>query len=212
MKEAHTQAAPPSPGTTLPVVESFYSIQGEGMNTGKAAWFIRLGGCDVRCPWCDSKNSWDTGHHPHKSISEIIAPIAASPAANVVITGGEPLMHDLSILCSALKSAGYNIFLETSGTHPLSGAFDWICVSPKKHFPPLKEVIKKADELKVVISSADSTAWAEEMRKSVKSSCALLLQPEWDRRESTLPIIIEYVKAHPEWRVSQQTHKYMNIP
>lgn len=211
MPDAHTHDFRPV-GTALPVAESFYTIQGEGANTGKAAWFIRLGGCDVRCPWCDSKSSWNIEAHPLMTIPEIIAPIAASPARNVVVTGGEPLMHDLSPLCAALKDQGYNIFLETSGTHPLSGCFDWICVSPKKHFPPLKEVLAKANELKAVVNGADSPGWAEQYCRYVSSDCALLLQPEWNSRETALPVIIEYVKAHPRWRVSLQTHKYMNIP
>ena len=149
MTDAHTHASIGT-GTVLPVVESFYTVQGEGVNTGKAAWFIRLGGCDVRCPWCDSRNSWDAASFPLTDIEDIVRPITGSPAVNVVITGGEPLMHDLDPLCGRLKEKGYNIFLETSGTHPLSGVFDWICVSPKKHRPPLQEVLEKADELKAV--------------------------------------------------------------
>lgn len=202
----------PRGGAALPVAESFYSIQGEGFNTGKAAWFIRLGGCDVHCPWCDSRITWKADAHPELSIPEILEPIAASPAANIVVTGGEPLMHDLSILCRELKDRGYNIFLETSGTHPLSGEFDWICVSPKKHMPPLKNVLAEADELKVVISGPDSLEWAEQVSRDVAEDCVLLLQPEWSVRDTALPIIIDYVKARPRWRVSLQTHKFMNIP
>lgn len=202
----------PHAGAALPVAESFYSVQGEGANTGKAAWFIRLGGCDVHCPWCDSKGTWHPHAHRVMPVSEIIAPIVQSPAINIVITGGEPLMHDLSYLCEALKDKGYNLFLETSGTHPLSGRFDWICVSPKMHRPPLQEVLADADELKFIVSGPESIKWAEEISTNAGKSCILLLQPEWDVRDKALPLIIEYAKAHPQWRVSLQTHKYMNIP
>ena len=211
MTDAHTHASIGT-GTVLPVVESFYTVQGEGVNTGKAAWFIRLGGCDVRCPWCDSRNSWDAASFPLTDIEDIVSPITGSPAVNVVITGGEPLMHDLGPLCGRLKEKGYNIFLETSGTHPLSGVFDWICVSPKKHRPPLQEVLEKADELKAVAGCPGDIAWAEDIRKHVRRQCVLLLQSEWGQRQSATPIIIEYVKEHPEWRISLQTHKYLGIP
>lgn len=201
-----------SDGTLLPVAESFYSIQGEGANTGKAAWFIRLGGCNVRCPWCDSPATWEAGRHPVRSIDDIIGDIASTPAANVVITGGEPLIHQLGPLCRKLKEKGYNIFLETSGTSPLSGEFDWICVSPKRHRPPLQEVLDKADELKAVIGNKEDIEWAESISKSVSGRCILMLQPEWGQREAASRIITEYVKKHPVWRVSIQTHKYLNIP
>lgn len=207
----NTFSTPPD-GTSLPVVESFYSIQGEGANTGKAAWFVRLGGCNVRCPWCDSPSTWDAGRHPLRSISSIVNEIAASPAINVVITGGEPLLHPLGPLCAELRARGYNIFLETSGTSPLSGDFDWICVSPKRHCPPLREVLEKAHELKIVAGDRTDLDWAGSVRKSVSRQCVLLLQPEWGRRQSASPIIIEYVKEHPEWRISLQTHKYLDIP
>ena len=199
-------------GSLLPVVESFYSIQGEGFNTGKAAWFIRLGGCDVRCPWCDSKNTWNAGQYPLQPVDGIVSAISDTPAVNVILTGGEPLMHNLGPICSALRASGYNIFLETSGTHPLSGGFDWICLSPKKHRSPLKEVADAAHELKAVISGEDDLAWAEECGRAVNDRCLLYLQPEWGGREKALPLIIEYVKRHPRWRVSLQTHKFMNIP
>lgn len=199
-------------GLRLPLVESFYSIQGEGYNTGRAAWFIRLGGCDVYCPWCDSKNTWNPDSHPLKSVQEIIGEIALSPAVNVIITGGEPLMHNLDALCSGLKDRSYSIFLETSGTHPLSGQFDWICLSPKKHCPPKTEVLKAADEIKAVISSEEDFAWAESCRVQTKDGCLPFLQAEWSRRDTVMPLIIEYVKHHPVWRISLQTHKYMNIP
>lgn len=212
MNSASITYASPADGTLLPVAESFYSIQGEGANTGKAAWFVRLGGCNVRCPWCDSPSTWDAGRHPLRSISSIVSEIAASPAVNVVITGGEPLIHPLGPLCAELRRKGYNIFLETSGTSPLSGEFDWICVSPKKHRPPLHGVLAAADELKVVIGDIEDLPWAESVRKSVGEQCVLLLQPEWGKRQNASEVIIGYVKEHPEWRVSLQTHKYLDIP
>lgn len=201
-----------SDGTSLPVAESFYSIQGEGFNTGKAAWFIRLGGCDVRCPWCDSPSTWNPERHPVMTVEKITEEIAASPAANIVITGGEPLMHPLGPLCAALRKKGYSIFLETSGTSPLSGDFDWICLSPKRHRPPLAGNPGRADEIKAVVSSMEDILWAETVVKSAKAECVLSLQPEWGHRESVTPIIIEYVKQHPRWRISLQTHKYIGIP
>lgn len=199
-------------GEMLPVAESFYTIQGEGCNTGKAAFFLRLGGCDVYCPWCDSKSTWDARLYPLSSVSSIIGEIMRTPAKNAVITGGEPLLYPLGPLCGALKEHGYNIFLETSGTHPPSGRFDWICLSPKRHCPPLKEPLAMADELKIIVSGPEDLVWAEELKESVKSACVPLLQPEWDRRESIVPLIVSYVKEHPEWRISLQTHKYIYIP
>ncbi len=199
-------------GLRLPLAESFYSIQGEGANTGKAAWFIRLGGCDVHCPWCDSKSTWNPDSHPLTPVEDIIGDITSSPAANVIITGGEPLMHNLDFLCSGLKDKGYNIFLETSGTRPLSGHFDWICLSPKKHCPPQSQVLRAADELKAVISGEGDFEWAERCRTETKDGCMPFLQAEWTRRAILMPEIIEYVKRHPVWRISLQTHKFMNIP
>ena len=196
----------------LPIVERFYTIQGEGFNTGKAAYFIRLAGCDVHCTWCDSKNTWDASLHPSISIDEILSDIEKVSAENVVITGGEPLMHDLTDLCSALRDQDLNIFIETSGTHPLSGQFDWICLSPKKQCPPLPEVLEAADEIKVVISTEDDFQWAEENRRKVSKKCLLYLQPDWNRKGIITEQIVEYVKSHPAWRVSLQTHKFMNIP
>lgn len=199
-------------GMSLPVAESFYSIQGEGFNTGKAAYFIRLGGCDVRCPWCDSRNTWNSRLYPSRPVQDIVSDIMLTPAKNVVITGGEPLMHRLDPLCNILKNNGFNIFLETSGTHPLSGTFDWICLSPKKHRHPLREVTAMADEIKTVIGQESDFEWAENCRTGTKKDCLLFLQPEWDRMADIMPSIAEYVKKHPEWRISLQTHKFMNIP
>lgn len=194
------------------MAESFHTIQGEGFNAGKAAYFIRLGGCDVRCPWCDSKETWNSRLYPPTNIEEIAAPIRRTQAENIVITGGEPLLYNLSPLCGLLKKEGYSIFLETSGTHPLSGVFDWISLSPKRHRPPLKEILKKASEIKVVISEAEDLQWAEEVRKEASENCLCYLQPDWYKKEQATAAVIEYVKNHPVWRISLQTHKFMNIP
>ena len=199
-------------GEYLPVAESFYSLQGEGCNVGKAAYFIRLGGCDVHCPWCDSKSTWDAGKHTLHSVSDIVSEAKQTPAVNIVITGGEPILYPLGILCRELKAQGFNIFLETSGTHQLSGEFDWICLSPKKHRPPLPEVLRQADELKVIVSTPEDIRWGEYLKGNVSERCALLMQPEWNRRDSAVADIVTYIKAHPEWKLSLQTHKLLNIP
>lgn len=199
-------------GKALPLAESFYTIQGEGFNVGKAAYFIRLGGCDIRCSWCDSKETWDSRFYHPTNIEKIAESISKTQAQNVVITGGEPLLYNLSPLCNLLKKEGYSIFLETSGTHPLSSTFDWISLSPKKHRPPLKEILKKASEIKVVISEAKDLQWAEKNRKEASESCLFYLQPDWYKKELATPLIIEYVKNNPVWRISLQTHKFMNIP
>ena len=199
-------------GKLLPLVEDFYTIQGEGFHTGRAAYFIRLGGCDVGCSWCDAKETWNPERFPPVPISEIVARAAAQPAKAIVITGGEPFLYPLDPLCEALKACGCEIFLETSGSHPLSGHFDWICLSPKKQQPPVGNIHKEASELKVIISTTDDIAWAEENCSKVGANCLLYLQPEWSRAKQLMPLIVDYVKEHPEWRVSLQTHKYMNIP
>lgn len=197
---------------TIPLAESFYSIQGEGYNSGKAAYFIRLGGCNVRCPWCDAKETWNRDRFPLVDIDRIVKEVVESGAGNVVITGGEPLIHDLNSLCNQLKRENFNIFLETSGSSPLSGSFDWICLSPKKNRPPLDEIYSVASELKVVIGSSQDFKWAEECAQKVDSVTLLYLQPEWSNRESILPEIVDYVKRDPKWRISMQIHKFMNIP
>ncbi len=197
---------------SLPVMETFYSIQGEGANAGKAAYFIRLAGCDVGCHWCDVKDSWDIAKHPLISIEELVAGAMKHPSRNVIITGGEPLQHDLNALCWALATNGFNIWLETSGAFPLSGEFDWICLSPKKFKTPLDEVYALADELKVVVFNKTDFKWAEENAKKVKPGCRLYLQPEWDQKETVLPLVIDYVKAHPQWSISLQNHKYIHVP
>ena len=199
-------------GRLLPLVEDFYTIQGEGFHTGEAAYFIRLGGCDVGCSWCDAKETWNPLRFPPVPIEDIVSRAAAHPAKAIVITGGEPFLYPLDPLCEALKARGCAIFLETSGSHPRSGSFDWICLSPKKQQPPVGNIHKEASELKVIISSSDDLAWAEENRSQVGPDCLRYLQPEWSRAKQLIPLIVDYVKEHPQWRVSLQTHKYMSIP
>lgn len=196
----------------LPVMEAFYTIQGEGKNTGKAAYFIRLGGCDVGCTWCDVKESWAAAAHPLRSVSQLVADASVYPARHIVITGGEPLMYDLSELTSALKQAGFYIMLETSGAYPLSGTFDWICVSPKKFKAPLNSVLEVADELKVVVYNQNDLVWGPAFSAKLKENCFKLLQPEWSRETKMTPLIVEFVKNNPAWQISLQTHKYMQIP
>jgi organic radical activating enzyme len=197
---------------TIPVMEHFYTIQGEGMHSGKAAYFIRLGGCDVGCHWCDVKESWDVNAHPRADIEKLIKEVKHSGAPTVVITGGEPAMHDLGPITKALKKAGFDVHIETSGAYPITGTFDWICVSPKKRKTPLKEALKQADELKVVVYNRDDLAWAEKNSKIVPKKCKLLLQPEWGKADKVMPMIVDYVKTHPEWKISLQNHKYMQVP
>lgn len=197
---------------TLPVMEHFYTLQGEGMHQGKAAYFIRLGGCDVGCVWCDVKDSWDAGKHPLRSIEFLLDEVKKTPAEIVVITGGEPLMHDLTELTSALKSAGLRTHMETSGSSPLSGTWDWITLSPKKFKEPLADVIPFTDELKIVVFNKSDFQWAEKYAALVKPGCKLYLQPEWDKAASVTPMIIDYIKAHPLWQLSLQVHKYINVP
>jgi len=199
-------------GKSLPLMEAFYTIQGEGFHTGKASYFIRLGGCDVGCHWCDVKESWDIAAHPVKLVSTIVEKAEVHPARIAVITGGEPLMHSLDYLCASLKRKGFRTHIETSGTHPLSGEWDWICFSPKKFKEPAGEIFTMADELKVIVFNSSDFEFAEMHKKKVSPSCKLFLQPEWNRSEEMLPMIIEYVKQHPEWQISLQTHKYMDIP
>lgn len=197
---------------SLPVMEAFYTLQGEGFHSGKAAYFIRLGGCDVGCVWCDVKASWDADVHPKYSQAAIVAGALAYPGRMAVITGGEPLMHNLDLLTSKLKAAGFQTNIETSGAHPLSGDWDWICFSPKKFKAPVQEIYAVAHELKVIIYNRSDFEFAEEHAAKVGPDCKLFLQVEWDRRERMMPEVVEYVKNHPQWRVSTQTHKYMNIP
>jgi 7-carboxy-7-deazaguanine synthase len=199
-------------GLLLPVMEEFYTIQGEGHNTGKAAHFIRIGGCDVGCHWCDVKESWDANVHPLTHLSAILEKVKASKANSVVVTGGEPLIYNLDALCKQLKKAGIQTFIETSGAYPLSGDWDWICLSPKKTMKPLPEVYQKANELKVIVYNKHDFTWAEEEATKVNEACFLFLQPEWSKHEELTPLIVDYVKSHPRWIISLQSHKYMNVP
>lgn len=196
----------------LPLMEQFYTIQGEGFHQGKAAYFIRLGGCDVGCVWCDVKESWDASAHPLVEIEAIIDAAQATPAEICVITGGEPLMYNLDELTGKLKAAGKQTNIETSGAHPLSGFWDWVCFSPKKFKEPVPAIYDHADELKIVIYNKSDFAWAESFAEKVRSDCQLFLQPEWSKAEQVTPLIVEYVKHNPKWQISLQTHKYMQVP
>ncbi len=196
----------------LPVMEAFYTIQGEGHHTGKAAYFIRLGGCDVGCVWCDVKDSWDATAHPMVDVESIVNTAAEFPSQIAVITGGEPCMYDLGLLTASLREKGFKTHLETSGAYPVQGDFDWVCVSPKKFKSPLEEVLKLADELKVVIFHPSDFEWAESNAKGVGKECKLLLQPEFDKSSKMMSSLVDYVKAHPQWSISLQTHKIIGIP
>jgi len=196
----------------LPVMEHFYTLQGEGFHQGRAAYFIRLGGCDVGCVWCDVKESWDAEKHPKYSIDNIVAQVEQTATKLVVITGGEPLMHNLDALTTALQSKGFETNIETSGAHPLSGHWDWICLSPKKFKAPLPQILPFANELKVVIFNKSDFDWAENYAKQVSPNCKLFLQPEWDKAATVTPLIIEYIKSNPKWELSLQIHKYINVP
>lgn len=198
-------------GIWLPLMESFYTIQGEGFHTGKAAHFIRVGGCDVGCHWCDVKESWNAQLHPVTSVKDIVSSVNPD-AKTVVVTGGEPLTWDMTPLTTALHNSGHQVHIETSGAYPFSGNWDWICLSPKKTAPPVDEAFKLADELKVVVFNNHDIQWAEEHAQKVGENCALFLQPEWSKREKVMPLISEYIMANPKWRVSLQTHKYLGIP
>ena len=212
---------------TLPIMETFYSIQGEGFHQGKASYFIRLGGCDVGCFWCDVKESWDANAHPQKTIEEIIdevkreislylsagkAFLPASSQPLIIITGGEPLLHNLDALTLQLRAENFKTHIETSGSSALSGYWDWICLSPKKFKKPLTEVFAAAQELKIIIYNKQDFKWAEENASHVSTKCKLYLQPEWSKSAQVTPLIIEYIKANPRWQLSMQIHKYINIP
>ena len=190
----------------------FYSLQGEGYHQGKAAFFIRLAGCDVGCVWCDVKDSWDASKHPQLSIDEIVNAALAHPSKIAIVTGGEPLLHKLDPLTTALKTAGFQTHIETSGSSPLSGQWDWICLSPKKFKFPLEESVAAASELKVVVFNKSDIEWAESFEKRVSPNCKLYLQPEWDKADTMTPLSIDYIKAHPQWELSAQLHKYIQVP
>ena len=196
----------------LPLMEDFYTIQGEGFYQGHAAYFIRLGGCDVGCVWCDVKESWDAHAHPLVSVDEMVQRAKKSGTKLVVITGGEPAMYDLSLLTKSLQQAGLQTNIETSGAYPLTGNWNWVCFSPKKFKAPDPSIFAQANELKVIVYNKGDVSWAEEFCEKVNSDCKLFLQPEWSKEKEMLPLIIEYVKANPKWEVSLQIHKYMNIP
>jgi len=196
----------------FPVMEEFLSIQGEGAHSGKAAWFIRLAGCDVGCVWCDVKKSWDAGQHPISTVDEIVEKALGSGAPMVVITGGEPLMYNLDGLTTALIDAGLKVHIETSGAHPLSGHFHWITLSPKKFKSPLPEILPLADELKVIVYHKSDLAWAENFADLVRDDCRLFLQPEWSKSRENSSLILDYIYLHPKWSISLQIHKYLDIP
>jgi 7-carboxy-7-deazaguanine synthase len=199
-------------GKLLPLMEEFYTIQGEGFNTGKAAYFIRIGGCDVGCHWCDVKESWDANIHPLTNAEKIIEHVLDYNAKSVVVTGGEPLIYNMDHLTFLLKEKNIETFIETSGAYTLSGKWDWICLSPKKTMLPKEEIYKKASELKIIVYNSNDFKWAEEQAEKVNKNCYLYLQPEWSKSTQLTPQIIEYVKHNPKWMISLQTHKYMNIP
>jgi organic radical activating enzyme len=207
MEDVQTQTI-----TSLPVMEHFYTLQGEGMHQGKAAYFIRLAGCDVGCIWCDVKDSWDETKHPQHNIEDLISNVINTPARIVVITGGEPLLHNLTELTEQLKKAGLKTHIETSGSSPLTGTWDWITVSPKKFKAPLLEVLAFANELKVIVFNKSDFDWAEKHAALVPANCKLYLQPEWDKALLITPFIIEYIKSNPQWQLSLQIHKYINVP
>lgn len=198
--------------TLYPIMEHFYTLQGEGKYTGTSAYFIRIGGCDVGCVWCDVKESWDAAIHPKMSVEELKNIVAQYPGDLVVITGGEPAMYDLTVLIEALHSIGKYVAIETSGTSNLIGDVDWYTFSPKKFKAPVDEAYMRASELKIVIFHKSDLAWAEDHSQKVNENCVLYLQPEWSKREQLLPTIIEYVKNNPKWKISLQTHKYLEIP
>ena len=216
------QSAVNDPQATLPVMEAFYTLQGEGFHQGKAAYFIRLAGCDVGCFWCDVKESWQESGHPVKTIEQMIVEARRSTVGDqplpvgyqpiVVITGGEPLLHNLDELTEQLQAQGFRTHIETSGSSPLSGFWDWICLSPKKFKKPLPEVLQVANELKAIIYNKSDFKWAEENASRVSADCKLYLQPEWSKCSQVTPLIIDYIKANPQWQLSLQVHKYINVP
>ena len=195
----------------LPVMERFYTIQGEGVHSGCPAYFIRLAGCDVGCVWCDVKESWNAEEHPLLTVEELIADVTSAGANRVIVTGGEPLMHDLTTLTSGLRAREIAVHLETSGVHPLSGEWNWITFSPKKFKRPTEEIFQKAHEMKVIVFHPSDIAWAEELSQKLNSDCSLLLQPEWERSEEVLPLILNHITTFPKWRLSLQTHKYIGV-
>ncbi|MEY3114778.1 MAG: hypothetical protein RL423_977 [Bacteroidota bacterium] len=201
-----------SNASSYPVMELFYSLQGEGYHQGKAAFFIRLAGCDVGCVWCDVKDSWDASKHPVLSVEEIVAAAAAHPSRIAIVTGGEPLLHQLDPLTTALRAAGFQTHIETSGSSPMSGSWDWVCLSPKKFKAPLPESVKAADELKVVVFNKSDFDWANSFVNDLAADCKKYLQPEWEKSDAMTPLVIEYIKQNPSWELSAQLHKYIQVP
>ena len=199
-------------GHLLPVMEEFYSLQGEGFHIGTAAYFLRIGGCDIGCNWCDSKASWSFGAHPLIAVDDVVGRILNYPARAVVVTGGEPTLYPLQYMCNKLKEVGIKTFIETSGAYPLSGSWDWVCLSPKPQSPPVGSNFHKADELKVIIEKLSDLQWAEDNAVLVSRDCHLFLQPEWSQKDKMLNEIIRYVESNPRWRLSLQAHKYIGIP
>jgi 7-carboxy-7-deazaguanine synthase len=197
---------------SLPVMEHFYTIQGEGYYQGRAAYFVRLGGCDVGCPWCDVKESWDAAAHPTLTVAEIMTQVVGSGARICVITGGEPMMYDLTVLTTALRDAGIRSHVETSGAYTARGTFDWVTVSPKRFKPPIDSILPLASELKIVIAHRNDFRWAERFAAVVSPTCKLYLAPEWEQEEELTPMIIDYVMGNQQWEISLQIHKYLNIP
>ncbi len=198
-------------GVSLPLMEAFYTIQGEGYHKGAASYFIRIGGCDVGCHWCDVKESWNADTHPPTAVADIVTE-ASKYSDTVVVTGGEPLTWNMEPLTNALKDKGLQIHIETSGAYPLTGQWDWICLSPKKLKKPTTDIYPLADELKIIVYNQNDLQFAEEQAAKVSADCKLYLQPEWSKRETVMPLIVDYVMKNPQWRVSLQTHKYLNIP
>ena len=197
---------------SLPLMEAFYTLQGEGFQSGRAAYFIRIGGCDIGCHWCDVKESWEAKNHPNTSIDTIVKNATSFPTKFIVITGGEPLMYNLNYLCENLIKNNFELAIETSGAYPFSGKWHWFCLSPKRNKPPLEENYSNANELKVIIYNKSDFKWAEEHACKVNNNCKLYLQVEWSKREELTPLIIDYIKQNPKWRISVQSHKYLDIP
>ena len=199
-------------GKMLPLMEAFYSVQGEGYNTGKASFFIRVGGCDVGCHWCDVKESWNAKLHPPTLTDDIVKQVEKCPAKSVIVTGGEPLTYNMDYFCSEIKKRGFKTYLESSGSDKLTGEWDWIALSPKKNKPPVDELFPAANELKVIVSDASDFEWAELNAKKVSDDCILYLQPEWSKSDEMMQQIVDFVMENPRWQISLQSHKYMRIP
>jgi len=197
---------------SIPVMEAFYTLQGEGFHQGKAAYFIRLAGCDVGCVWCDVKESWDESAHPRVPLQDLVREASSHPGRMAVITGGEPLLHNCDALTASLREEGFAVNIETSGSSPLSGEWDWICLSPKKFKPPLPEILPLANELKIIVFNRSDLDWAEKYAALVSPDCKLYLQPEWDKAALVTPLIVDYIKKRPKWELSLQIHKYINVP